>query len=1076
MPFVCPACQHPYRESARYCDQCGQRLDAVVPPPKAERRAELRQATFLFCDLVQSTRMANQLALEDLRLVFRSLREVVAQATQRHDGYLMRFVGDGAFVSFGYPEAREDAAESALRAGLEMLRELRRSSPVPGVTLEMRVGVASGTVVVGEEIDESAVKEESVIGSVPHLAARLVALAPPGGLLIADATRRLAGRFFDYEDAGSLELKGFDHGVRGWLVRGESSVASRFEAQRDPTAPTELVGRQALIDTLLATWATARRGPGQVLMLRGEAGIGKSRLARLVRAAAEADGAVLLEIDCSARSRHTPLYPVSVLARRVARLRPQDDDAERTRRVDALLAQLLDEPAQTAARRYLGPLFGLRVDDSASAESPERVREQMIGLLQQIVLRYAAKGPVFLLCEDLHWADATTLELLQKLAGETAAHPMLLMATTRPETDGAGVVLPGATVHEVAPLGDAEAHALIAAAVGRDALSPAAVEAVVRRGEGVPLFLEELARNLVETGQGTEASAEALAAGQGMPDTLQAVVQLRVDRWPRLKPIVQAASVLGREFSIRLLQEVLGEQRPRLYEAVAQLVDHGVLLMRDPAASAESFRFRHALIHEAVYDTLLRQDRERLHSRAAEVLVQHFDGLPEASQDVLAHHLASARRYDEAVRCLQAATHDTLGRAAYAEAIGHARGGLALLPRLEAGRGRSQAELSLLTQLGVALAATRGYSAPEVESTYRQARTLCSDEGDAQALFPIVRGLGTYYFVRGDFADADDVSTQCLRLAEQSDQMALRIEALSFRGYTRLYLGHVAQAREALEQCTALYRAHDGARFVYPSVQDAGTAAWSLLGAAAWLQGDAAAAEQAVAEVLAHAQALSRPFDQAYAHVWVAMLRNLQRRYDDAERHAGACIAVSAEHGYTTWLYAAMMQDAYAKASRAPAAEAVQGLRMAMQGFIGAGARANIPYFLLGVARGEVLLQRPDAAREALAEARRQADAAREVYLVPELLMLEAELAPDPDAATALLMDAVDRAESQGTRMLAMRAALMALGLPGAAGRTEDETALWEALEGRAPHPAAADGWIDGALRAALQPQRLRPR
>lgn len=1068
MVNTCPACLHQTRRRARFCDRCGIPLDGPIPPlADHDRSVEQRHATFLFCDLVHSTQLANTLDLEDLRRVFRQFRYTVAEVAKRHAGHLTRFVGDGAFMSFGYPEAREDAPDSAVRAGLDLVRSVRSMAPMPGVSLDLRVGIASGTVAVGDLIDEAAVKEESVIGSAPHLAARLVAEAPPGGVLIADSTQRLAAGFFEYRDLGPLQLKGFDDAVRAWIVVAETNISSRFEAKQGATPTSELVGRTDSLAQLTAAWLAARDGHGSTMTVIGEAGIGKSRLTQTVIARAVRDGSALLELDCTPRTSNTPLYPVSVLLRRIAGIPPTDPEDTRIERMGLWMRTLLGAERGSESTYYLAPLFGLTAVASSVVESPDRVRERTIGLLVEIVVSLARRSTVVLVCEDMHWADATTALLLHEVAARIGELPVLMILTTRTVPPASELAIPQIVLP---PLDAAAAHAVVSNAARGETLPPVLVDWIVQRSEGVPLFLEELTRSAVESARRGDAAALSVAvesSGEGgVPATLQTVVQSRLGRWPDLKPTVQAASVLGREFPLRLLEQLLSDSGTKVRIAVERLVEHGLIAATD-AMLSQPLRFKHALIHEAVYQTMLRSDRQRLHSRTAEILQQHYVGAPESAPDVLAHHLVVAQRFDEAVRCLTAASAETVARAAYVESIGHSRAALTLIDKLDKASSRTGLQRQLLTQLGVALSATRGYATSEVEQTYQQARLLCEVDADPVALFPIVRGLATFYFVRCDLRSADQLASQCIKLAGQAQRDDLMIEALSFRGYASVYLGRLNEGRVALDNCIALYRSRRGEMFTYPSPQDAGTAAWSLLGIAAWLQGDTQASDTAVADALGHAERLARPFDQAYVHVWIAMLRNMQRRFDEAQMHATACIEICTRHGFNSWLVAATMHSCISRASLSASEESIAVLRQALGAFIQAGAQANAPFFLWGVARGLRMTGQADEAREAIAEAKQRADATGEAYLKSELLMLEAEGESDAARAQALLTEAMEMAESQGAVLLALRAALHLL--KRVAPEQEHSYALRsasQALEGTAPYPVAQN-WVQVALGEA---------
>ena len=1048
---------HQNSSDSRYCSQCGARLNPLRRIDETRSSsAELRQGTFLFCDLVQSTSLANRLDVEELLLVFEYFRRVVSEITQRNSGRRMRFEGDGALLSFGLSGGSEDPAESAVRAGLELVEEVHASSPVSGVTLGIRVGIASGTVA-ADLIDE-----DSVVGSVVHLAARLQGEAAAGQVLIADSTRKQAGRFFEYQDLGLLTLKGFDEAPRAWLVLRESSIGSRFDARHEITYASVLVGREEPKGRLADCWRGVCSGEGQAALVVGEAGIGKSRLVRMLRDSIIGEGALAIEFDHSQRSLNTPLYPVVSWLKKAAGVAPGKEAGTRPHKLREWLLAMVGAALVDESLKFLAPLVDPNAPAPSSIDSPDLIRERTIDILIRIVCRVAAERPVLIVCEDVHWADATTRLLLVRLGQQSARLPVLIVATARKEFDLSWFDLPLGARIDLAGLDEPCSRAVVRQTAGKSVFADSIEDTIVHRGEGNPLFLEEMTRSVVECGPGASALRAALSAD--VPIALQPLIQARLDRWVAEKPVAQAAAVIGRDFSLPVLKELLNE-RHDLPEMLGKLVAHDVLA-QDPDKALGLFRFKHALIHDAVYRTMMRAERQRLHSRTAEILVRRFDGQP----DMLAHHLAIAGRYEEAVRCFAEASQKTSMRAAYLESIGHSRAGLELIERIEDVRLRTQLKRRLLTQLGVALAATSGYAHPEVERTYEEARALCEVDDDPAELFPIVRGLGTFYFVRCNLVAADEVSLLCIQLARQSQRKDLLIEAMSFRGYTCVYMGRIAEGRAALENCVDLYREHQGERFHYPSAQDAGTAGWSLLGIAAWLQGDTARSEHSVQEALNHAQRLGRPFDQAYAHVWIAMLRNLQRRFDAAAMHASASEEIAARHGFTTWLHAARMHGCIAAASRAASPEAVEGLRLTLAAFVQAGAEANAPFFLWGIARGQKLAARADDARQTLAEANARARATQEAYLVSELLLLQAELEPDPQGARALQQQALELAESQGGVVLALRAALKLLD----SGSTE---AMWpeslrlarQCMEGEAPYPES----VDWAQRALLEARRL---
>jgi class 3 adenylate cyclase len=1041
------------------------------PAPGWNRGNELRHATLLFCDLVDSTLLANRLDLEDFREVSRTFEARVADVCRRQGGYVLRILGDGAFMAFGYPRAEDDAAEAAVHAGLLLVEEVRALRPLPEVTLALRVGIASGTAVMGELIDVAVVKEEAVAGPVANLAARLAGAGPANGVLIANATRRLVGRHFEYRDLGRLVLKGFNDTEHAWHVLGRSAIASRYEAGRDVDSISEMVGRSGPLEELRSGWREVALGRGRAVVLVGEPGIGKSRLARAARDFASQDGARLVEFDCTPRNKYTPLYPVTVVLRKLAGMQPEDTEAERAGRATALLKSWfrggrLRPERVDEAMAYLGPLFGLTL--VATGESAERVRERSISLLLEIVEELARDGAMFLLCEDLHWADASTLTLMRQLCSRIETSAILVLMTTRPEPEAPDLADMHAGFMTLDALdGDAAADLVRLVTQGRP-LERSAIDLIVSRGEGVPLYLEELARSAREAldHAGTAPGHGSVATIARIPDKLQAVIQARLDRLGELKQIAQAASVIGREFPLRLLEELLPERRAEITADIARLANAGLLVEQHTGSNA-ALRFGHALIHDAVYQTLLRADRQRLHGQVADVLVRDFKGQPEATPGVLSHHFAGANRFEEFARCLLAASVDTAARAAYAEAIGHSRAALAKIDQISDPFTRTHLELQLSTQLALGLAATQGYAAPEVEQAYQKARALCTaGDADPVALFPIVRGMATFFIVRCKLRSADELSDQCVRLAVNAGRYDLHIEALTARGYTSVYLGRLAAGRAELERCIALYETHDGGRFVYPSAQDPATAALSMLATIAWLEGRVGQSTEIVQRALAHARELQRPFDVAYAECYAAMLCNLQRRFALAFEHANSCVDIAKKHGFEVWLAAGTMQALIASASLTPSMQATATLRTVLEMFFSAGAENDAPYFFWGLARGLKEVGDPSGAREAVKQGLARAETTGESYLTAELLLLAADLDDDAARAHERRLEALALSERQGAATLALRAALALHDESGTFASDDPATmAARNVLEGLVPYPSPAD-WVRDTMHA----------
>ncbi|MDM0012457.1 adenylate/guanylate cyclase domain-containing protein [Variovorax sp. J22P168] len=1039
---LCPRCAAESRAGARFCDQCGTAL-----PSTTIDRPELRQGTMLFCDLVQSTRLANALDPDDLRLVFSSIHRVVREVSRRHSGYIIRFVGDGAFVVFGYPAVQEDSAESAVRAGIDFVHSIKAVRAPPPATLELRVGIASGTVVMGEMIAGAAIDEQSVTGPVAHLAARLVASAPPSGVVLCEQTRRLVGQRFELRALGPLRLDGFPQPVPAWQAFAELPSLSRFEALRTGRGASQLVGREGLLAELATLWRQVSQGSCEVVELVGEAGVGKSRLVRALQQSLAEEQAMHLDLHCTPRMQNAPLYPLGVLLRRLADVQPGDDEAGTRDKTLLLLAATIAGPAPDNAWRYLRPVMCPQAAVPSEGDSPELERENTVKLLVWLMRALTQRSPVLLIVEDLHWADATTGLVLRRVIEDAAGQRLMILVARRSDAGAFLDGLPRVVRKNLEPLDADEAAKLVRSLAAGDALSDSAVDGIVERGEGNPLFLEELTRAVIEKSTGS---------GDEIPATLQHLVQARLDRLPALRAVVQSAAVLGREFSPLLLERLTGEPRD-MAAPIGRLIEEGILIATS-AASYGALRFRHALIHDAVYHTLLRGDRQRLHARAAELLQTNEGRAPgEVPLDLLAHHFAQAGQTERAVRTLIDASRLTAGRAAYEESIGHAQAGLKLTAQIAEPSASRSLRRALLSQLGHSFTATRGYVAPEVEHAFTEAMSLCDEETPPEDAYPVYRGSGSHYLVRGRIVRSYELAQACIRMAEQSGRLDLLIDALAFAAYPLLYLGRLDEGQQHLDRCLSLYKAEKGSRFTYPNVQEPGTAAWSMVTTIAWLRGDLRAAEDAADALHAHLETLHSPFDHSYGKVWMAASRLLQRRFANAAELASNGLAVAQERGYSTWIPAGMMQLCIAQGALGPAPEAVATLQFVHKAFLDAGAEVSATYYTWGIAMSLLAAEDRAGALAMVQSGLQRAADGEEVYMAGELHILMARLADNPADARAHLLQAMAHARSHGALTVALRAAAMLLCLLDADGLRDAAQMALEVLDGTLPVPDDPD-------------------
>jgi class 3 adenylate cyclase len=710
------------------------RAGAVEPAatPAASRDAERRQLTVLFCDLVGSTELATRLDPEDLGAVMRAYHRATAAVIESFDGHVARYLGDGVLAYFGWPKAHEDDAERAVRTGLGLVGAVARLEPNEEVRLRARVGVATGQVVVGDLVGEGAARDETVVGETPNLAARLQTLAAPESVVISQATRRLVRGLFEVEDLGPQRLKGFAEPQTAWRVEGEACAEGRFEA-RQTAGLTPLVGREEEITLLLRRWERARDGEGQVVLLSGEPGIGKSRLVRELRGRLGEDVHLTLTYQCSPHHITSPLHPLIEQLERAAGFARDDPPAARLDKLETLLApgtDRLDEAVPLIAA-LLGISSGERYP--ALELTPQRQKELMLEALLEQLAALAAEQPVLVLHEDVHWIDPTTQELLSLAIERTQRLPVLTIITFRPEFTPPWTGQPHVSTLQLIRLGQREGAAMVDRVVGEKALPDEVTAHIVVKTDGVPLFVEELTKAVLESGLLADAGDHYELSGPlpplAIPATLHDSLLARLDHLAPVKEVAQIGAAIGREFPHALLAAVTDRPEAQLRDALDQLVSSELVFRRGTPPEA-IYSFKHALVQDAAYGTLLRSRRQQLHARIAQVLEERFPDIVESQPALLAHHFTEAGLTADAVDCRCRAARLAVAQSAHLEAIAEATMGLEALAGLPDGPERRRQELDLQLALGRGFLIAKGEAAPETGAAYSRAVDLCASRWD----------------------------------------------------------------------------------------------------------------------------------------------------------------------------------------------------------------------------------------------------------------------------------------------------------------------------------------------------------
>lgn len=769
--------------------------------------AERRHLTVMFCDLVGSTALSARLDPEDMWEVIRAYRAACERVIAAYDGMIARFVGDGILVYFGYPRAHEDDAERAVRAGLDIISAVKQLETRAPERVEVRIAVATGLVVVGDLASGGVSEEQATVGDTPNVAARLQDLAEPGAVVVADSTRRLLGDLFTFHDLGYREVKGISEPLAVWAVEGAAASESRFEAVRTARS-VGFVGRKAELEFALSRQRLAWQGEGQVVLVSGEAGIGKSRLVATLSQSPVLESHCRLRYQCSPYHSNSALYPFIAQLERAAGFASQDTPEQKLDKLEAMLAPQTAKAAPLIAmllsiptgERY--PPLGL---------SPVQIRRQTFAALLDQFERLARQRPLLIICEDLHWADATTLELFDLAVDRIRGLPILALATFRPDYEPPWAGLANVSLLRLDRLDRQEARALVEqVTVGRE-LPREMMTQIVDRTDGIPLFVEELTKMVMESGLLVEDAGryrlDSPLPPLAIPATLQDSLMARLDRLAPVKEVAQIGAAIGRDFSYTLLRSVAGRDDLTLNAALAQLEQAELLLRRGTPPDA-TYTFKHALVQEAAYESLLKSRRQLIHKHIGDVLRDRFSFIAETEPEVLAYHFTEAGMGGAALEWWCKAGHQALRRSAYTEAIAHFGKAVAMSDALPDEPGRSMNRLQLQIAYGRALRGSLGHSAPETVAAWNRARQFAADIDDPVELAPIHSGLFNACLTHGEIAPMRELAEAIMSAARRRpDSPVAAVLAHWTVGVTCWFGGDYVNARLHLEQALAIYEA-----------------------------------------------------------------------------------------------------------------------------------------------------------------------------------------------------------------------------------------------------------------------------
>lgn len=1028
----CPSCSAPVRGLAKYCGECGGVLASKASTaalPIASRHPERRQLTVMFYDLVDSTVMAERLDPEDLLECINQFHRCVSNVAARLKGFVAQYLGDGGLVFFGYPTAVEDSVECAISAGLEVVQAVGDLPLTLWGRPQVRVGIATGTVVVGTL--EGPGQLSKLAGETPNLAARMQSIAEPNMVVIDDQTRRLAGRLFEYRDLGVTRLKGFAQPLQSWQAVRASQIVSRFDARRDLDSSTPLVGRRKELAALLNCWRRARLGHGQIVLISGDPGIGKSHLTAVMIERLRSVRKFGLKYFCSARQQDSPLDPFIRYIERAARFERNDSPSQKRKKVqDALRIDGQQADHVSLITDLIAPAE--EAESTTMDLSQERRRKTIDAMLMQVELLSHIR-PLLIVLEDVHWIDPSSLEVLALAVERIAKLPVLVMITHRQRFEPPW--RKQSHVHSISlnPLPREHAVALVRS-IAADALSERVIQDIADRADGVPLFLEELTRTVKVGGADLRRLDDASSQSQAgaVPAALQTSLLARLDRLGTAKTVAQVAAVIGRDFSYEILAAVAQDRDGTLASDLARLVEGGVVTR---GRTGSNYSFRHVLLRDAAYSTLLRDARVALHQRIAAVLEGEFPEIPIQRPELLAHHCGEARLPEKSARYWLQAGQQALAQSALIEAVSRLRRGLDIVKTVPLEAIRERLEFKLEIALGPALIASKGYTAAETIESYARARELCARLNRPNELNSVLQGQWMQALMGNEMPRAQRLSDDLLTLSEERQELYWIWQARYACGVTGFPVGDFRMARDHLEAAAALHQkardavlaAGDGSAPVLRvlNLDEGHIIVLVYLSYVLLYLGRCAEARRASDEALTMAHGFARAYPLSHALNGAAFVQLTLGNYAASSRYLDQLDAVLEHHAIVYYKPMSLIWRGYCLAALGETRAGLPMIKAGLMAFRGANVHLYMPAFLRFQAEAHRAAGETDEGLACLEQAEKLMHSSQAFGDEPQMHQARGLLLLDvgnEDEAERSLFKAASAARASGARLWELRA------------------------------------------------------